>query len=130
MRHTEIALRRPVTTVDLAVLAVGVISAWLLRPETSPTSRSRHAHHVPYPDTREIEQLSCARSRRSRRTIGHRADQGQRAADEATFDLQFNWDRDAEAGPSRSAPSSIRSAASCRRVPTASSCSFSARTSR
>ena len=62
MRHTELALRRPVTTVmiALAVLAVGVISGRLLRLEAMPDiTFPGMAVIIPYPGStpEEMEEL-------------------------------------------------------------------------
>ena len=103
MRHTEIALRRPVTTVMtfLAVLAVGVISAWLLRLENFPDITFPGMRIVvPYPGStpEEIEQLVVRPVEEALATLsGIERIEASARPDEATFDLQFNWDRDAEA---------------------------------
>jgi HAE1 family hydrophobic/amphiphilic exporter-1 len=103
MRHTEIALRRPVTTVMifLAVLAVGVISAWLLRLENFPDITFPGMRVVvPYPGStpEEIEQLVVRPVEEALATLsGIERIEASARPDEATFDLQFNWDRDAEA---------------------------------
>jgi HAE1 family hydrophobic/amphiphilic exporter-1 len=103
MRHTEIALHRPVTTVMifLAVLAVGLISARLLRLENFPDITFPGMRvAVPYPGStpEEMEQLVVRPIEEALATLsGIEEIRASARPDEATFDLQFNWDRDAEA---------------------------------
>jgi HAE1 family hydrophobic/amphiphilic exporter-1 len=102
MRHTEIALRRPVTTVMifLAVLAVGLISARLLRLENFPDITFPGMRVVvPYPGStpEEMEQLVVRPIEEALATLpGIEQIEATARPDDATFDLQFNWDRDAE----------------------------------
>jgi HAE1 family hydrophobic/amphiphilic exporter-1 len=103
MRHTEVALRRPVTTVMIfmAVLAVGLISAWLLRLENFPDITFPGMRIVvPYPGStpEEMEQLVVRPVEEALATLsGIEEIKASARPDEATFDLKFNWDRDAEA---------------------------------
>jgi HAE1 family hydrophobic/amphiphilic exporter-1 len=102
MRHTEIALRRPVTTVMIffAVLAVGLISVKLLRLENFPDITFPGMRVViPYPGStpEEIEQLIVRPVEEALATLsGIEEIKASARPDEATFDLKFNWDRDAE----------------------------------
>jgi HAE1 family hydrophobic/amphiphilic exporter-1 len=103
MRHTEIALQRPVTTVMIfvAVLAVGLISARLLPLENFPDIAFPQMQIVvPYPGStpEEMEQLVVRPIEEALATLsGVEQITASARPDEARFNLQFNWDRDAEA---------------------------------
>ena len=103
MRHTELALARPVTTVMvfLAVLAVGLISARLLRLEAFPDINFPGMRVVvPYPGStpEEMEQLIVRPVEEALATLSGIVEIRSFArADEASFDVLFDWDRDPEA---------------------------------
>jgi len=103
MRHTRLALERPVTTVMLflAVLAVGLISARLLRLETFPDITFPGMRIViPYPGStpEEMEQLVVRPVEEALATLsGIEEIEAVAAADQAEFNVFYNWDRDANA---------------------------------
>ena len=102
MRHTSLALNRPVTTVMvfLAVLAVGLISAKLLRLENFPDITFPGMQvTIPYPGStpEEMEQLVVRPVEEALATLsGIEEIQATARPDEAQFTVLFNWDRDAE----------------------------------
>src|SRR5512134_699947 len=103
MRHTKLALDRPVTTVMvfLAVLAVGVISGKLLRLEAFPDITFPGMRVVvPYPGStpEEMEQLIVRPVEEALATLSGIVEiRSSARADEASFDVLFDWDRDPEA---------------------------------
>ncbi|NJD31556.1 MAG: efflux RND transporter permease subunit, partial [Gammaproteobacteria bacterium] len=103
MRHTRLALERPVTTlmVALAVLAVGVISGRLLRLEAMPDITFPGMRVViPYAGStpEEMEQLVVRPVEEALATLsGIEEIDASAQSDQAQFDIQFNWDRDADA---------------------------------
>jgi HAE1 family hydrophobic/amphiphilic exporter-1 len=103
MRHTRLALERPVTTVmvALAMLAVGLISAKLLRLEAMPDITFPGMRVViPYAGStpEEIEQTIVRPVEEALSTLsGIEEIRATAASDQAQFDIQFNWDRDADA---------------------------------
>ena len=103
MRHTRLALERPVTTVmvALAMLAVGLISAKLLRLEAMPDITFPGMRVViPYAGStpEEIEQTIVRPVEEALATLsGIEEIRATAASDQAQFDIQFNWDRDADA---------------------------------
>ena len=102
MRHTSLALNRPVTTVMvfLAVLAVGLISAKLLRLENFPDITFPGMQvTIPYPGStpEEMEQLVVRPVEEALATLsGIEEIQATARPDEAQFTVLFNWDRDTE----------------------------------
>jgi hydrophobic/amphiphilic exporter-1 (mainly G- bacteria), HAE1 family len=100
MRHTEIALDRPVTTimVFLAILAVGVISTKLLRLEAYPDITFPGMRIIiPYPGStpEEVEQLIVRPVEEALATLsGIEEIRASARTDEAQFDVLFDWDRD------------------------------------
>jgi HAE1 family hydrophobic/amphiphilic exporter-1 len=102
MRHTSLALNRPVTTVMvfLAVLAVGLISAKLLRLENFPDITFPGMQVIiPYPGStpEEMEQLVVRPVEEALATLsGIEEIEATARPDEAQFTVRFNWDRDAE----------------------------------
>ena len=102
MRHTSLALNRPVTTVMvfLAVLAVGLISAKLLRLENFPDITFPGMQvTIPYPGStpEEMEQLVVRPVEEALATLsGIEEIEATARPDEAQFTVLFNWDRDAE----------------------------------
>lgn len=103
MRHTRLALDRPVTTVMvfLAVLAIGVISAKLLRLEAFPDITFPGMRVVvPYPGStpEEMELLVVRPVEEALATLSGIVEiRSSARADEASFDVLFDWDRDPEA---------------------------------
>ena len=103
MRHTQLALARPVTTVMvfLAVLAVGLISVRLLRLEAFPDINFPGMRIVvPYPGStpEEMEQLIVRPVEEALATLSGIVEiRAFARADEASFDVLFDWDRDPEA---------------------------------
>jgi HAE1 family hydrophobic/amphiphilic exporter-1 len=102
MRHTRIALERPVTTlmIALAVLAVGVISSQLLRLEAMPDVDFPGMRVViPYPGStpEEMEQLVVRPVEEALATLsGIEEIRATAEADQAQFTVLFTWDRDPE----------------------------------
>jgi HAE1 family hydrophobic/amphiphilic exporter-1 len=102
MRHTDLALNRPVTTVMvfLAVMAVGLISIKLLRLENFPDITFPGMRvAIPFPGStpEEIEQLVVRPVEEALATLsGIEEIKATARPDEASFDVQFSWDRDAE----------------------------------
>jgi HAE1 family hydrophobic/amphiphilic exporter-1 len=100
MRHTQIALQRPVTTImiALAVLAVGVISTKLLRLEAMPDITFPGMRIVvPYPGStpQEMEELVVRPVEEALATLsGIEEIRATAAADQAEFTVLFDWDRD------------------------------------
>jgi HAE1 family hydrophobic/amphiphilic exporter-1 len=100
MRHTRLALERPVTTlmVTLAVLAVGVISAQLLRLEAMPDITFPGMRVViPFPGStpEEMEQLVVRPVEEALATLsGIQEIRATAEADQAQFTVLFTWDRD------------------------------------
>ena len=94
---------RPVTTVmmALALLAVGVISSTLLRLEAMPDITFPGMRVVmPYPGStpEEMELLIVRPVEEALATLSGIEEIGASAqSDQAQFDIQFNWDRDADA---------------------------------
>lgn len=103
MRHTQLALARPVTTVMvfLAVLAVGLISVRLLRLEAFPDINFPGMRIVvPYPGStpEEMEQIIVRPVEEALATLSGIVEiRAFARADEASFDVLFDWDRDPEA---------------------------------
>jgi HAE1 family hydrophobic/amphiphilic exporter-1 len=102
MRHTELALQRPVTTmmIALAVLAVGLISARLMRLEAMPDITFPGMQVIiPYPGStpEEMEQLVVRPVEEAIATLsGVEEIRANAGSDEARFTVLFNWDRDPE----------------------------------
>ena len=100
MRHTRIALERPVTTlmVAMAVLAVGLISSRLLRLEEMPDITFPGMRVViPYPGStpEEMEQLVVRPVEEALATLsGIEEIRATADADQAQFTVLFSWDRD------------------------------------
>jgi HAE1 family hydrophobic/amphiphilic exporter-1 len=103
MLHTEVALNRPVTTVmaALAVMAVGLISAYLLRLEAMPDiSFPGMQIVVPYAGStpEEMEELVVRPVEEALATLsGIQEIRATAQSDQATFTVLFDWDRDADA---------------------------------
>ena len=103
MLHTNTALRRPVTTVmvALAILAVGVISSRLLRLEAMPDITFPGMRVViPYAGStpEEMEELVVRPVEEALATLsGIEQIEASAQSDQATFDIQFSWDRDPDA---------------------------------
>ena len=103
MRHTRLALERPVTTVmiALALLAIGVISARLLRLEAMPDiTFPGMMVTIPYPGStpEEIEREIVKPVEEALATLaGIEQIEASASSDQAQFQIQFNWDRDADA---------------------------------
>lgn len=103
MRHTRLALERPVTTVmiALAMLAIGVISARLLRLEAMPDiTFPGMMVTIPYPGStpEEIEREIVKPVEEALATLaGIEQIEASASSDQAQFQIQFNWDRDADA---------------------------------
>ena len=103
MLHTNVALHRPVTTVmvALAVLAVGLISSRLLRLEAMPDITFPGMRIViPYAGStpEEMEELVVRPVEEALATLsGIEEIDASAQSDQAQFDIQFNWDRDADA---------------------------------
>jgi HAE1 family hydrophobic/amphiphilic exporter-1 len=100
MRHTRIALERPVTTlmVALAVLAVGLISTQLLRLEAMPDITFPGMRVViPYAGStpEEMEQLVVRPVEEALSTLsGIEEIRATAGPDQAQFTVLFSWDRD------------------------------------
>ena len=100
MRHTRIALERPVTTVmvALAVLAVGLISTRLLRLEAMPDITFPGMRvEIPYPGStpEEMELLIVRPVEEALSTLsGIEEIRASAQSDRASFDVLFDWDRD------------------------------------
>lgn len=100
MRHTEIALNRPVTTIMIfvAILAVGVISTKLLRLEAYPDITFPGMRIViPYTGStpEEVERLIVRPVEEALATLsGIKEIKANARTDEAQFDVLFDWDRD------------------------------------
>lgn len=117
MRHTRIALARPVMTImlGLAVLAIGLISARLLRLEAMPDIQFPGMRVVvPFPGStpEEMEQLVVRPIEEALATLpGIEEIAATAQADQAQFDLQLSWDRniDTAAFEVRTKLDSIRS---------------------
>jgi HAE1 family hydrophobic/amphiphilic exporter-1 len=103
MLHTQVALHRPVTTVmvALAVLAVGVLSTYLLRLEAMPDITFPGMRIViPYAGStpEEMEELVVRPVEEALATLsGVEEIDASAQSDQAQFDISFNWDRDADA---------------------------------
>ena len=103
MRHTRLALQRPVTTVMVAfaLLAIGTISGRLLRLEAMPDITFPGMRVIiPYPGSTplEMEQTVVRPVEEALSTLaGIEEIRASAQADQAVFDIQFNWDRDANA---------------------------------
>jgi HAE1 family hydrophobic/amphiphilic exporter-1 len=103
MRHTRLALQRPVTTimVALAVLAVGLISSRLLRLEAMPDITFPGMRVViPYSGStpEEIELLVVRPVEEALATLsGIQEIRSTAQSDQAQFDVFFQWDRDPDA---------------------------------
>jgi HAE1 family hydrophobic/amphiphilic exporter-1 len=103
MLHTKVALHRPVTTVmvALAVLAVGLVSSRLLRLEAMPDITFPGMRVViPYAGStpEEMEELIVRPVEEALATLsGIEEIRASAQADQAQFDIQFSWDRDADA---------------------------------
>ena len=103
MLHTNVALHRPVTTVmaALAVLAVGLISSQLLRLEAMPDITFPGMRIViPYAGStpEEMEELVVRPVEEALATLsGIEEIKASAQSDQAQFDIQFSWDRDADA---------------------------------
>jgi len=102
MRHTRIALQRPVTTImiALAVLAVGVISTRLLRLEAMPDITFPGMQVViPFPGStpEEMEELVVRPVEEAISTLsGIEEIRATASSDQAEFVVLFSWDRDPE----------------------------------
>jgi len=102
MRHTRLALQRPVTTImiALAVLAVGLISTKLLRLEAMPDITFPGMRIViPFPGStpEEMELLVVRPVEEAVATLaGIEEIRATAAADQAEFIVLFSWDRDPE----------------------------------
>ena len=102
MRHTRLALQRPVTTLmmALAVLAVGLISTKLLRLEAMPDITFPGMRVViPYAGStpEEMEQLVVRPVEEALATLsGIEEIRATAEADQAQFTVLFSWDRDPE----------------------------------
>jgi HAE1 family hydrophobic/amphiphilic exporter-1 len=102
MRHTQIALQRPVTTImiALAVLAVGVISTKLLRLEAMPDITFPGMQVIiPFPGStpEEMEELVVRPVEEALSTLsGIEEIRATAGSDEARFIVLFDWDRDPE----------------------------------
>jgi HAE1 family hydrophobic/amphiphilic exporter-1 len=100
MRHTRLALERPVTTVmvALAVLAVGLISTRLLRLEAMPDITFPGMRvEIPYSGStpEEMEQLIVRPVEEALATLsGIEEIRASAQSDRATFEVMFDWDRD------------------------------------
>ena len=103
MLHTEVALARPVTTVmtALALFAIGLISAYLLRLEAMPDiSFPGMQIVVPYAGStpEEMEELVVRPVEEALATLsGIEEIRASAQSDQATFTVLFDWDRDADA---------------------------------
>jgi len=103
MRHTRLALERPVTTVmvALAVLAVGLISGRLLKLEAMPDITFPGMQVIiPYPGStpEEIEQTIVRPVEEALATLsGVEEIRASAQSDQAQFTILFDWDRDANA---------------------------------
>ena len=103
MLHTRVALARPVTTVmaALAVMAVGLISTYLLRLEAMPDiSFPGMQIVVPYAGStpEEMEELVVRPIEEALATLsGIEEIRASAQSDQATFTVLFDWDRDADA---------------------------------
>ncbi len=103
MRHTKLALERPVTTIMvwLAVLAVGLISTKLLRLEEMPDITFPGMRVViPYTGStpEEVEKLIVRPVEEAVATLsGIEEIRANARADEAQIDVLFSWDRDPDA---------------------------------
>ena len=103
MRHTRIALERPVTTImiGLAVLAFGMISGKLLRLESMPDITFPGMRvEIPYPGStpEEVEKLIIRPVEEAISTLsGIEEIRANARADDAQIDVLFAWDRDPEA---------------------------------
>lgn len=103
MLHTKVALHRPVTTVmvALAVLAVGLVSSRLLRLEAMPDITFPGMRVViPYAGStpEEMEELVVRPVEEALATLsGIEEIDASAQSDQAIFDIQFDWDRDADA---------------------------------
>ena len=102
MRHTQLALQRPVTTImiALAVLAVGLIATRLLRLEAMPDiSFPGMRIIIPYPGStpEEMEELVVRPVEEALATLsGIEEIRATAGSDEAEFTVLFSWDRDPE----------------------------------
>ena len=102
MRHTRIALQRPVTTLmlALAVVAVGIISTRLLPLEAMPDIQFPGMRVViPFPGStpEEIEEQIVKPVEEAVSTLsGIEEIRATAAADSAEFTILFDWDRDPE----------------------------------
>jgi HAE1 family hydrophobic/amphiphilic exporter-1 len=103
MLHTQVALNRPVTTVmmALAVLAIGLISSWLLRLEAMPDiSFPGMRIVIPYAGStpEEMELLVVRPVEEALATLsGIKEIRASAQSDQAQFDVLFSWDRDVDA---------------------------------
>ena len=103
MRHTRLALSRPVTTVmiTLAVLVVGLIAGRLLRLEAMPDITFPGMRViVPYAGStpQEMEELVVRPVEEALSTLsGIKEIRASAGSDQAQFDILFSWDRDVDA---------------------------------
>jgi len=103
MRHTRLALSRPVTTVmiTLAVLVVGLIAGRLLRLEAMPDITFPGMRIViPYAGStpQEMEELVVRPVEEALSTLsGIKEIRASAGSDRAQFDVLFSWDRDVDA---------------------------------
>jgi len=103
MRHTRLALERPVTTVMvfLALVAVGLIAGRLLRLEAMPDITFPGMQIViPYPGStpEEMEQLVVRPVEEALSTLsGIEQIEASAQSDQAVFTVLFSWDRDVDA---------------------------------
>jgi HAE1 family hydrophobic/amphiphilic exporter-1 len=102
MRHTRVALQRPVTTImiALAVIAVGLISTRLLRLEAMPDITFPGMRvEIPYPGStpEEMELLVVHPVEEALSTLsGIEEIRATAGSDRAQFTVLFSWDRDPE----------------------------------
>src|SRR5262245_65168253 len=103
MLHTSTALQRPVTTTMtfVALVVVGLIALHLLPLEEFPDVTFPGMQVViPYPGStpEEVEQLITQPVEEALSTLaGVRGLTSRSEADQATFQLLFDWDRDIDA---------------------------------
>jgi HAE1 family hydrophobic/amphiphilic exporter-1 len=103
MLHTSTALERPVTTAMtfIALIVVGVISVHLLRLEEFPDVTFPGMQVIiPYPGStpEEIEQLITRPVEEALSTLAGIEELRSRSeAEQATFQIQFDWGRDIDA---------------------------------
>jgi hydrophobic/amphiphilic exporter-1 (mainly G- bacteria), HAE1 family len=103
MLHTSIALKRPVTTAMtfIALIVIGMISVQLLRLEEFPDVTFPGMQVIiPYPGStpEEVEQLITRPVEEALSTLAGIEELRSRSeAEQATFQIQFDWGRDIDA---------------------------------